>query len=162
MLANLSKSQFRWVWVWVSLSGAWLILNGVAGFAPVQAQLHQVQTSDLPQADQRFLIGSFGALHVLSAWAIVAGLGVLIRQEFGRILGIGYCVAQLGLMGWRVLNQVVHRVRFGHLIQVDPQHDIPYRLLGSIMATIYVVAILIFLTRPKTVNFFKGGMSDAV
>lgn len=151
-----SRPERHWATrLWIILIVCWFVVTGLSAFRPIQAQIARVRISDLGGSARLFLYSLNYLMHAVSVWSIIVGIWLLTERELARRFTIAFCWVELALRGVATLIDGYYWLYFGHPMVLPPQYNHPYKILSIVMYNVYIIAILIFLTRPKVVAFFR-------
>jgi len=152
---NLQPARHWAMRLWIILIACWLVVTGLSAFRPIQAQIARVHASDLSGFARLFIYSLNYLMHAVSIWSMIAGVWLLAGRELARRFTIAFCWVELVLRGVAMLIDGYYWLYFGHPMVLPPQYNHPYKTLSTVMYSVYIIAILIFLTRPKVVAFFR-------
>lgn len=145
------KRRF-WIRPLAFVAGIWLVVNAIVGIGILEVLISK--SEGILRAFHRIL-------QLASIWGIIAGFLLLFRKELGRRMTTLYCWANLILALVSIAIRGARWVYFGSTMASHPELNIvPNQWLREVMANIYIVAILIFLTRPSVVNLFQGSSKE--
>lgn len=145
------KRRF-WIWPLAFVAGLWLIVNAIVGIGILEVLISK---------SQGILLVFHRILQLASVWGVAAGFLLLFRKELGRRMAVLYCWANLILALVAIAIRGARWIYLGSTMASHPELNlVPNQWLREIMSNLYIVAILIFLTRPSVVKFFQVGSKE--
>ena len=149
-----TKGRPWWMWFWVVIIACWLVVNHTSALRQIYVEAPRARTLGLPEFYRFSLLVFHMFMLLISVWGIIVGIGLLTAKDFWRRLTIAFCWAQLGVMCYGVLQRILYQLSSGHSMQVPSQYVGHYQVLSQLMYSIYTVAIIVFLSRRRTLEFF--------
>ena len=151
-----SRPARHWaIRLWIILIACWLVVTGLVDFRSIRLLNVRISSFDITSGSRLFLYSFNFIVQIFDVLSILASVLLLTRKEVARRITVAFCWIELALAIFEKLIDGFYWLYFGHQMVLPSQYKYHYHTLARVMYVVYIIAILIFLTRSKVVAFFR-------